>query len=120
MNKSTVDIGDFRGIREIKPRFAIAPPQSGCAFLVLENPAGHGSNVEHVNGSREVGSSAVFDIGMVRQAKRFGHHYVPSTAQRGAKILRFSDAAHSTSQTCRGVATWNDSCDDPMDCPPAA
>ena len=120
MNESTVNIGDFRGIREIKPRTASAIPQSGCAFLVLDDPAGYGSKVEHVSGSREFGSSAVFDIGMVRQAKRFGHHYAPTTAQRGAKILRFADAAHSTSQTCRGVATWNESCDDPMDCPPAA
>ncbi len=121
MNESTVNIADFRGIREIKPRTAARQTdKNSLGFLVLDSTtAFERRDVDHLDRSREIGSTAVFDIGMVREAQRFGHRYVPSV-QRGGKVLRFTDAAHSKSQGCRGVATWNESGDDPTDCPPAA
>jgi hypothetical protein len=115
MDESTVNIADFRGIRETKPRTASVTRDSSRAsygFLVIDSRAGYGRPLES-------SSSAVFDIGVVREAQRFGRHSGPG-AQRGAKVLRFTGTSNSETHSCRGVATWNESCDDPTDCPPAA
>jgi hypothetical protein len=115
------NIADFRSVREIKPR-TFATSQSArtpYGFMILgSGPAYPEQNIELVDEHVTSESQAVYDIGMVRDSQRFGHR--SASAARGSKVIRFSNAMPRRANECRGVATWNASCEDPLDCPPAA
>jgi hypothetical protein len=129
MNDSTVNIADFRGIREIKRRNAHNTPRStksNFGFLVLETPSVYcAREPESWNGSAQSASPAVVDIGELREARRFGHRFSIEShvSQRGAKVLHFSnfsadrETANSVEGEHRGI--WNGITDDP-DSPSAA
>lgn len=129
MNDSTVNIADFRGIREIKRRNAHITPRSTKShfgFLGLETPSVYCvREPESWNGAAQCESPAVVDIGELREARRFGHRFSigPHVSQRGAKVLHFSnfsadrETANSVEGEHRGV--WNGVTDDP-DTPSAA
>jgi hypothetical protein len=117
------NIADFRGIREMKPRIVYTAPQSAktsYGFMVLDSATAYRERaVEQHDEPVALESQPVYDIGMVRDSQRFGHRNT-SSITRGSKVIRFSNAMPRRSTECRGVATWNASCEDPLDCPPAA
>src|ERR1035437_318852 len=100
MNDSTVNIADFRGIREIKRRNAHNTPRStksNFGFLVLETPSVYcAREPESWNGSAQSASPAVVDIGELREARRFGH--------------RFSIESHVSQRGANGVIAFFASC----------
>ena len=126
MNEWTVNIADFRGIREVKPRNGQTTSRSfkrPCGFVVLESTPGRVERVVEMCGYE---NSAVLDIGMVRETQHSWHRSTsgPSTFQRRAKVLRFKNAGRTAQSVNPPVDSasqiWNGISDDPMDCPPAA
>lgn len=110
-----VNIADFRCRAEV--RTFHASPRSA--------KRSHSLTVVESNSKSAAASSAVFDIGIAREAQRMRHRVVfrPISIQRRAKIIRFSGPSLHTGQPSvefNRAASWSGRIEGPCDLPPAA